>query len=78
MRMYGVYNVFAQVSDTDLKCLYYRILEKREEGLRPRELDSYIRRVQEKYPVTFGESWRITERMFWEEAAKRFFERMGD
>lgn len=67
-------NVFSGLTLEELKVLYAGILEAREEGLRPRILDKYIRQVQAKYPLSFGEAWKYTEQLFWEEIAKRFFD----
>lgn len=66
-------NIFENESKEQLGYLYEQILEGRESGLRPRCLDDYIRKVQSNYPLTFGESWRYTEQLFWEEIAKRYF-----
>lgn len=67
-------NVFSGLTFEELKVLYAGILEAREEGIRPRILDEYIRQIKEKYPLSFGEAWRYTEQLFWEEIAKRFFD----
>ena len=67
-------NVFSGLTLEELKVLYAGILEAREEGIRPRILDEYIRQIKEKYPLSFGEAWRDTEQLFWEEIAKRFFD----
>lgn len=68
--------IFSGLASEELKTLYVEIRKAREEGLRPRALDKYIRQVQTIYPLTFGEAWKHTEQLFWEEAAKRFFERL--
>lgn len=68
--------IFSELTSDELKTLYAEILKAREEGLRPRVLDKYIRQVQAIYPLTFGEAWKHTEQLFWEEAAKRFFEQL--
>ena len=67
---------FSELTSEELKTLYAEILKAREEGLRPRVLDKYIRQVQAIYPLTFGGAWKRTEQLFWEEAAKRFFEQL--
>ena len=66
-------NIFKNQSKEQLRYLYEQILIGREDGLRPRCLDDYIRKVQSIYPLTFGEAWRYTENLFWEEIAKRYF-----
>lgn len=68
--------IFSELTAEELKMLYAEILKAREEGLRPRVLDKYIQQVQTMYPLTFGEAWKHTEQLFWEEAAKRFFEQL--
>lgn len=67
-------NVFSELTPEELKTLYMGILKAREDGMRPRVLDDYIRKVQAEYPLTFGEAWKHTEQLFWEEIAKRFFD----
>lgn len=68
--------IFSELTSEELKMLYAEILKAREEGLRPRVLDKYIRQVHTIYPLTFGEAWKHTEQLFWDEVAKRFFERL--
>lgn len=68
--------IFSELTSEELKMLYAEILKAREEGLRPRVLDKYIQQVQTMYPLTFGEAWKHTEQLFWEEVVKRFFEQL--
>ena len=70
----GAEELFKNVSDEQLKFLYEQILAGRIEGLRPRCLDEYIRQVQKVFPLSFGEAWSYTEKIFWDEAGKRYFE----
>lgn len=66
--------IFKNESDAKMKELYLDIWSGREEGLRPRGLDPYIKEIKEQLPqLTFGEAWRYTEQLFWEEVAHRFF-----
>lgn len=65
--------LFSRTSDTQLKYLYQQILAGREQGLRPRALDEYIREVEKTYQVSFGEAWKITEKLFWDEVGRRYF-----
>lgn len=66
-------NLFKKETDEELKCIYKEILESREEGLRPKILDPYIRKIRDVYPLTVSESWEIVEKLFWEEVARRHF-----
>lgn len=66
--------IFKNEPDARMKELYLDIRNGREEGLRPRSLDPYIKDVREHLPhLTFGEAWKYTEQLFWEEVAHRFF-----
>lgn len=49
--------IFSELTSEELKTLYAEILKAREDGVRPRVLDTYIRQVQAIYPLTFGEAW---------------------
>lgn len=66
--------LFSNISDTQMKYLYSQILSGREKGLRPTELDEYIRKVQKQYQMDFGEAWRHTEKLFWDEVGRRYFD----
>ena len=67
--------VFRDVTFEELKHIYEEILKGREDGLRPRCLDKYIEKVMEIYgTLSFGQAWRYTEGLFWDEVAKRYFE----
>lgn len=66
-------NIFVNESYEVLKSLYNDMLKAREEGIRPRSFDKYIEKVMEAYPLSFGEAWRYTENMFWEEVGRRYF-----
>lgn len=72
-----ILKIFEDVSDMQMKYLYEQILQGREDGLRPRCLDEYIREVQKAYRMDFGESWRHTEKLFWDEVGKRYFSLIG-
>lgn len=65
--------LFKDASDSQLKFLYEQILAGRIEGLRPKCLDEYIRQVQKVYHMDFGEAWRHTEKLFWDEVGRRHF-----
>lgn len=65
--------LFRNISETQMKYIYNQIMKGREEGLRPRVLDDYIREVQKKYQMDFWEAWRSTEKLFWNEVGRRYF-----
>lgn len=66
-------DLFSKISDTQLKHLYEQILDGRDKGLRPRVLDEYIREIEKIYQISFGEAWRLTEKLFWDEVGRRYF-----
>ena len=66
-------NPFEDKTDDELKDIYKEIFKAREEGLRPRILDSYIQEVCDNYPFNVAEGWKFTEQLFWEEVARRYF-----
>lgn len=68
-------DIFKDLDYETMKNIYQNILAKREEGLRPKCLDGYIKKVQAIYPLTFGEAWKYTESLFWEEIGRRYFEK---
>lgn len=65
--------LFSKTSEKQMKYLYGQIMAGRDQGLRPRALDDYIREVQKKYGMDFGEAWRHTEKLFWDEVGRRYF-----
>lgn len=67
-------NPFEDKTDEELKYIYEEIIKAREEGLRPRILDSYIQEIRNNYPLNVTEGWKFTEQLFWEEVARRYFE----
>lgn len=67
--------VFQEESDDELCYIYKQILKGRDDGLRPRCLDKYIEKVRKVYStLSFAEAWRHTEKLFWDEIGKRYFE----
>lgn len=68
-----VEELFKNISDEQLKFLYEQILTGRIEGIRPRCLDKYIRQVQKVFPLSFVEAWDYTEKIFWDEVGRRYF-----
>lgn len=67
-------NLFESVTDNNLKSIYEEIFIAREEGVRPRILDPYIQKVRDVYNLSVSDGWKITEELFWEEVARRYFE----
>lgn len=70
--------LFQDCTDTELKAIYEQIIQRREDGLRPRILDPYIEKVRKAYPLSFGEGWTYAEKEFWDEAGRRFFSNVKD
>ena len=70
----NIENIFRELAKCELEEIYKKILEGRESGMRPRALDPYIYRIQEKYPLSTREAWDYAERSFWEEVARRYFQ----
>lgn len=67
--------IFRDVNDDELRYIYEQILKGRREGVRPRCLERYIKKVREAYPtLDFGEAWRYAEGLFWVEVGRRYFE----
>ena len=67
-------NPFNNETKEILENIYKEIKNSKEEGLRPRILDSYIQEVRSVYPLSVSEGWKFTEQLFLEEVAKRYFE----
>ena len=67
-------NPFNNETKETLENIYKEIKNSKEEGLRPRILDSYIQEVRSVYPLSVSEGWKFTEQLFLEEVAKRYFE----
>lgn len=70
--------LFQDCTDMELKAIYEQIIQRREDGLRPRILDPYIEKVRKAYPLSFGEGWTYAEKEFWDEAGRRFFSNIKD
>ena len=56
-------NMFAALDKKELREIYDAIAVSREEGMRPRILDEYIRQVREVYLLSVGEAWKYTEQL---------------
>ena len=67
-------NPFNNETKETLENIYKEIKNSKEEGLRPRILDSYIQEVRSVYSLSVSEGWKFTEQLFLEEVAKRYFE----
>lgn len=67
-------NPFNNETKETLENIYKEIKNSKEEGFRPRILDSYIQEVRSVYPLSVSEGWKFTEQLFLEEVAKRYFE----
>lgn len=66
-------NPFKALTKDELQIINEDRLKAKNEGMRPRSFDKFIKEVQEFYPLTFGEGWKYTEELFFEEVLERFF-----
>ena len=69
-----MFELFNGVSDGELKGIYKYILKSEKDGLRPKSLDSYAKKLQKicKFEV-FSQSIDFTKELFYKEIAKRYF-----
>lgn len=69
-----MFELFNGVSDGELKGIYKDILKSEKDGLRPKSLDSYAKKLQKicKFEV-FSQSIDFTKKLFYKEIAKRYF-----
>lgn len=69
-----MFELFNGVSDGELKGIYKDILKNEKDGLRPKSLDSYAKKLQKicKFEV-FSQSIDFTKELFYKEIAKRYF-----
>ena len=70
--------LFQDCTDQELKVIYEQITWGKKYGFRPQIVDSYIEKARETYPLSFADGWSYTEKAFWEEVGKRFFESVPD
>ena len=69
-----MFDIFDNVSDIELKNIFEDIAESRNCGNRPRSLDSYYNEVMNLCKMkTIGEAIPLTDRLFYDEVAKRYF-----
>lgn len=69
-----MFELFNGVSDGELKDIYKDIKKSKKDGLRPKSLDSYAKKLQKicKFEV-FSQSIDFTKELFYKEIAKRYF-----
>lgn len=69
-----MFELFNSVSDGELKDIYKDIKKSEKDGLRPKSLDSYAKKLQKicKFEV-FSQSIDFTKELFYKEIAKRYF-----
>lgn len=69
-----MFELFNGVSDGELKEIYKDIKKSEKDGLRPKSLDSYAKKLQKicKFEV-FSQSIDFTKELFYKEIAKRYF-----
>lgn len=68
-----MFELFNGVSDGELKDIYKDIKKSEKDGLRPKSLDSYAKKLQKicKFEV-FSQSIDFTKELFYKEIAKRY------
>ena len=69
-----MFELFNGVSDGELKDIYKDIKKSEKDGLRPKSLDSYAKKLQKicNFEV-FSQSIDFTKELFYKEIAKRYF-----
>lgn len=69
-----MFELFKGASDYELKNIYEDILKSEKDGLRPKSLDSYAKKLQKicKFEM-FSQSIDFTKELFYKEIAKRYF-----
>lgn len=69
-----MFDLFKDVSDYELKSIYNDILKSEKNGLRPKSLDSYAKKLQKicKFEM-FSQTIDFTKKLFYKEVAKRYF-----
>lgn len=69
-----MFELFNGVSDGELKDIYKDIKKSEKDGLRPKSLDSYAKKLQKicKFEV-LSQSIDFTKELFYKEIAKRYF-----
>lgn len=69
-----MFELFNGVSDGELKDIYKDIKKSEKDGLRPKSLDSYAKKLQKicKFEV-FSQSIDFTKELFYKEIAKMIF-----
>lgn len=69
-----MFELFNGISDGELKDIYKDIKKSEKDGLRPKSLDSYAKKLQKicKFEV-FSQSIDFTKELFYKEIAKRYF-----
>lgn len=69
-----MFELFNGVSDGELKDIYKDIKKSEKDGLRPKSLDSYAKKLQKicKFEV-FSQSIDFTKELFYKEITKRYF-----
>ena len=66
-----MFELFNGVSDGELKDIYKDIKKSEKDGLRPKSLDSYAKKLQKI--CKFAQSIDFTKELFYKEIAKRYF-----
>ena len=68
--------LFASVSDAEMHKIYEDVVESKNEGLRPRSLDPYIKTLREHCEYeTVSQAAAEVEKLFYKELADRYFKK---
>lgn len=66
--------IFKALTNKELREIYEDMVAAKRDGVRPRSLDRFIDIVKKSFQMsTVADAWKLTEELFYEEVAKRFF-----
>ncbi len=70
-----MFDIFRDIPDCELYSIYKDILKSEEDGLRPKSLDSYAKKIQEicRFEM-FSQATNFTKELFYKEVARRYFD----
>lgn len=69
-----MFDIFKDVSDNELKIIYNDILKSEDEGISPKSLNIYVKKLKDicKFE-TFSQAINLAKELFLKEVAKRYF-----
>lgn len=70
-----MFDIFRDIPDCELYSIYKDILKSEEDGLRPKSLDPYAKKIQEicRFKM-FSQATNFTKELFYKEVARRYFD----